>query len=66
MRLHLHKYRDIKHQCTRNMCFGLAGCELPGQRVVQKCKKCGKKRYINLTLFMPNKYLYMEEIWKDD
>ena len=61
----LHKFEDVKTQRTINVAFGFAGCELPGWRVVQKCKYCGHIGYQNLTLFMPNRYLYQEEIWKD-
>ena len=49
---------------TKNICFGFAGTEMPGMRVKQVCKKCGKVRYISLNITMPNKYLYREEIWR--
>ena len=61
---HIHKYEDVSHQTTNRMLFGFAGCELPGQRVVQKCKFCDKIRYISLNLCMPIKYLYMENLWR--
>jgi len=36
--LGFHKYEDIKTQVTKNMAFGFSGCEMPGYRIVQKCK----------------------------
>lgn len=65
MLFHWHRYKYIKTQITKGMLFGLAGCELPGYRVTEICEKCGKKRYTSLNLCMPNKYLYVESIWRD-
>ena len=59
-----HKYKYIKAQRTKRMCFGLAGCEMPGQRVVRQCEDCGKIDYMRLTIFMPSRYLYEEGIWR--
>ena len=60
-----HKLEDIKTQRTKHIHFGFSGCELPGWRVVQKCKHCGEISYMRLNLMMPNKYLYQEEIWEN-
>ena len=57
-----HKFEEKEIQRTKNMCFGYAGCELPGVRVKLVCKKCGEVKYESLNLTMPNKYLYMNEI----
>lgn len=57
-----HKYEDSEKSITKNMCFGLAGCELPGIRIKQVCE-CGAYRYLSLNLMMPDKYLYNENIW---
>lgn len=62
--LGIHKYKDIKTQITKNICFGTSGCELPGYRVTRKCERCGKIEYQSLNLNMSNKYLYQEFIWK--
>lgn len=59
-----HKYINEKIERTKHICFGYAGCELPGLRVVRKCKYCDAIEYISLNLCMPNKYLYQEEIWR--
>ena len=59
----LHKYVDVKIQRTKHIYFGYAGCELPGLRVVRRCKYCDDVGYMRLNLCMPNKYLYQEEIW---
>ena len=59
-----HKYEDKETQRTKNICFGFAGAEMPGYRIKQVCKKCGKIRYMKLNMMMPDKYLYMENIWK--
>lgn len=59
-----HRFEDKVTQRTVNLYFGFAGSELPGIRITQACKKCGKVRYMSLNLMMPNKYLYMEEVWK--
>ena len=58
-----HKYEDVKTQRTKSICFGFAS-GLPGLRVVRKCKYCDNVSYMSLNLMMPNKYLYMEEIWR--
>lgn len=60
-----HKYEDVKTQITKRACFGFAGCELPGYRLIRKCKKCGKTNYMRLNMVMPKQYLYDESIWKD-
>jgi len=65
MRICWHKYEDIKTQITKRACFGFAGTEMPGYRVTQVCKKCGKVRYISLNLSMPDKYLYEEGMWRN-
>jgi hypothetical protein len=64
MKICWHRYVDIETQISKGICFGIGGCELPGYRVVQKCEKCGKIRYISLNMMMPNKYLYNENIWR--
>ena len=61
---HFHKYEDIKTEISKNICFGLAGAEMPGYRLTQQCKVCKKIRYISLNIAMPDKYLYDEKIWK--
>lgn len=63
-KLGFHKYEDVKTQMTKSICFGCAN--LPGWRVVQKCKHCPKISYMKLNISMPNKYLYQEEIWRDN
>jgi len=59
-----HKHKDVKTQRTKNIYFGFAGAELPGLRVVRECVYCGNISYMRLNLAMPNKYLYMEYIWR--
>ena len=66
MRCLWHKYVDIKTQITKNVCFGFSGAELPGYRVLQRCKKCGKERYISLNLAMPDSMLYNESLWRNN
>ena len=65
-KLGIHKYVDVEHQTTKNIAFGFTGAELPGWRLIQKCSVpwCNKRRVIKLNMKMPNKYLYMESIWK--
>jgi hypothetical protein len=60
-----HKYEDIKIQRTKSLNFGF-GSGLPGYRLIQKCKKCGKINYQKLNMAMPNKYLYDEKIWENN
>ncbi len=61
----LHKSVDIETQRTKHICFGFAGAELPGYRLVRKCKFCGFVDYMKLNLAMPTKYLYEHSIWKE-
>lgn len=65
-RLDWHKWVDVKTQRTKHIYFGFAGCELPGFRVIQKCKHCDETRPMSLNLSMPAKYLYQEEIWVEE
>jgi hypothetical protein len=62
-RLGFHKYEDKELSRTKNIFFGFAGCELPGQRIRQKCKFCSAERYVSLNLVMPHEYLYEERLW---
>lgn len=62
-KLGFHKYKDIKTQIAKRMMFGF-GEGSPGYRVVQECEFCGEQRYIKLNLWMSDKYLYNESIWK--
>jgi len=64
-KLGFHRYDKAKLQRTKNLCFGPARAELPGLREVKVCKYCSQKSYTKLNLYMPNKYLYREYIWKD-
>jgi len=64
-KLGFHKYEDVTTQRTKHICFGWAGAELPGMRLKRKCKYCGEIDYMKLTLFMPSKYLYQENLWKE-
>ena len=61
LKLCWHDYEEIKTQRTKRVCFGIGNC--PGIRVVKKCKKCDKVKYISLNLSMPRKYLYDESVW---
>lgn len=61
-----HNYEDVETQISKGMLFGFAGCEMPGYRLVQVCKKCGKRRYTSLNITMPMKYLYDERIWRSN
>jgi len=62
MKICFHRYEDVKFQMTKGVLFHY----VPGYRLVQKCKKCGKIKYVNLNLAMPDKYLYRESIWIDE
>lgn len=64
-KLGFHKWEDVKIQRTKNACYGFAGAELPGMRMLQKCKNCPKERYFKLNLFMPDGDLHRKELWKN-
>ena len=58
-----HKYKDVKTQISKGMCFGF-GEGSPGMRLIRQCTKCNKKKYIKLNLFMHDEFLYNEKIWR--
>jgi len=61
----LHTWIEIGTQQINGVLFGFGGTELPSQRVVYKCQKCSKERFIFLNLSTPYEYRYnRENLWK--
>lgn len=60
----IHSWVEIGTQQIKGILYGFGGAELPSQRVVYKCEKCDKKKYIFLNLSTPYKDRYREDLWE--
>lgn len=61
----LHTWIRLGTQQIPRILFGIGGYGLPSQRVVYKCLKCNKKKFIFLNMSTPYQYRYnKEELWK--
>ena len=59
-----HKYKDVKKQNTGHFTFKFKGYRIQGLRLVQKCSKCNKVRYIKLSSIL-DEVLHDDFYWID-